>query len=61
MAEVQEEIQQQDENLRDQTQTQSQKSESKTHKKKPKFGPPLDFDSSSYNFKEENGRCGDEF
>ena len=56
MVEVQEEIQQQDENLKDQTQTRSQKSESKTHKEKPKFGPPLDFDSSSYNFKEELSR-----
>ena len=56
MAEVQKEIQQKDENLKDQTQTQSQKSESKTHKEKPKFGPPLDFDSSSYNFKEELSR-----
>ena len=54
--EVQEEIQQQDENLKDQTQTRSQESESKTHKEKPKFGPPPDFDSSSYNFKEELSR-----
>ena len=49
-------IQQQDINLKDQTQTQSEKNESKTHKEKPKFGPPLDFDSSSYNFKEELSR-----
>ena len=55
-AEVQEEIQQQDENLKDQTQTQSQESESKTYKEKPKFGPPPDFDSSPYNFKEEFSR-----
>ena len=56
MVDVQEEIQQQDENLKDQTQTQFQGNESRTHKKKPKFGPPLDFDSSSYNFKEELNR-----
>ena len=43
-------------NLRDQTQTQSGENESKTPKEKPKFGPPLDFDSSSYNFKEELNR-----
>ena len=60
-ADVQEEIlsstiQQQDINLKDQTQTQSEENESKTHKEKPKFGPPLDFDSSSYNFKEELSR-----
>ena len=54
MVDVQEEIQQQDENLKDQTQTQSQGDESRTHKEKPKFGPPPDFDSSSYNFKELN-------
>ena len=53
---VQEEIQQQDGNLKDQTQTKPQESESKTQKEKPKFGPPLDFDSSSYNFKEELSR-----
>ena len=58
MAEVQEEIlsstiQQQDVNLKDQIQIQSEQNESKTHKEKPKFGSPLDFDSSSYNFKEE--------
>ena len=51
-AEVQEEIpssiiQQQDVNLKHQIQTQSEKNESKTHKEKPKFGPPPDFDSSS--------------
>ena len=60
-AEVQEEIlsstiQQQDINLKDQTQTQSEENVSKTHKEKPKFGPPPDFDSSSYNFKEELSR-----
>ena len=43
-------------NLRDQTQTRSQGNESRTHKEKPKFGPSPDFDSSSYNFKEELNR-----
>ena len=42
--------------MKDQTQTRSEKNESKTHREKPKFGPPLDFDSSSYNFKEELSR-----
>ena len=42
--------------MKDQTQTQSEKNESKTHKEKPKVGPPPDFDSSSYNFKEELSR-----
>ena len=56
MVDVQEEIQQQDENLKDQTQTQSQGNEPRTHKETPKFGPPPDFDSSSYNFKEELNR-----
>ena len=42
--------------MKDQTQTQSEENESKTPKEKPKFGPPLDFDSSSYNFKEELDR-----
>ena len=60
-AEVQEEIlsstiQQQNLNLEDQTQTQSEGNESKTLQEKPKFGPPPDFDSSSYNFKEELDR-----
>ena len=60
-AEVQEEIlsstiQQQNLNLEDQTPTQSEENESKNHNEKPKFGPPPDFDSSSYNFKEELDR-----
>ena len=56
MVDVQEEYQQQDENLKDQTQTRSQGNEPRTHKEKPKFAPPLDFNSSSYNFKEELNR-----
>ena len=47
-------IQQQDSNLKDQTQ--SEENESKPPKEKPNFGPPLDFDSSSHNFKEELNR-----
>ena len=42
--------------MKDQTQTRPEESESKTHKVKPKFGPTPDFDSSSYNFKEDLSR-----